>query len=1108
VTSGVVSCEHRTGGRGQGIMRCSLLLFCLAYPAALAEALNIPDDAHEAYELLIAGSKVEGADPAATLSSLLATCQDTAEWSDDCGKASYLMEVLEMKTAIASGAGGSAPSAPMDSLSVPTLKDFLTNNAVARLPAHIKDMPDRIDMSSPEGPSLASQIKECTSLQYTSVVSSECENISSSLGVPRYAVSDYLGRLCASVEHDGAACDVREFSQRYPEVHRTPSGVSAGPLVCPYGTHGLLTVVDAASPVEVRVFRSDAWADLDPEFGSRTVAWPHIPVFQGDPWAARSGFRWAHAASTEAIFVPEGWSLAWRAPPSSSTDALLVLHCFVDASNLNVVRKSMRVDAAVDKGAADALRMLLSPNFHPSMERTAEGLSLATLWAGHAASEGAGSSSSSSDGDDDDASGTDADSPNGKTRTGRRGRKGYKDWQEGGQWEKTIMGLTLPGLDAPTVLDAGRNKVELEWISSYSPSKHDLSPLGFRILWREISAPISDIAGVPDSQMAEVWIGDTGLSEEHAHDVRLAFLGMSGGRRFTFTVQSGLLPDTAYAFAVELLHGPNAGPPSPWSPTVRTEPVSLPMPVPDAPSVSPDDFLTTRLTITKPEDDGGLPLESWDIVMRQKVSEGFPDGWHSAGSYPVSPPPPGFDFSSTDTILLHGLIPGASYEFRARVLNALGSGRWSPVSEPYIVPEEETSSATERSRRLLAATSGGRGSSSRVLVRLDDAHHAALHILNSETGTESGPPLSAWHGHFSPQAFAVEAEMVAANPARAERAELVNARDVRGKVLLVLRGEVSLLHKVMVAQNSGAVGVVIVDDQGRCDKGFSQRCVPGSDPPEGWASEDHAGKWSKARIPHLIISRSDGQDLWWQVDQFSANHIVPQEHEVGTPEDTHNLEAESELALEDSGPLPAPKHGSRKARALPASVGKEWRPSFTAASGVTNSSPLSAPPPQKLMHSADEPPPEVGGRKVTDNMDASFTLAAGGDGAAEDGEPKHSAEMDDSDVAATTGDAFEYLDVATFHEPAEQLPEVDAINEGAWRDYVDDDALTPVEPESGDELMHRASDSDEHDDTQDGGNGNDAHDFDDHLLPNIESTMDDEVEMDILLDHSANPEVS
>lgn len=41
---------------------------------------------------------------------------------------------------------------------------------------------------------------------------------------------------------------------------------------------------------------------------------------------------------------------------------------------------------------------------------------------------------------------------------------------------------------------------------------------------------------------------------------------------------------------------------------------------------------------------------------------------------------------------------------------------------------------------------------------------------------------------------------------------MLNADDVRGRVLLVDRGVVPLVNKVLIAQAAGAVGVVIADD--------------------------------------------------------------------------------------------------------------------------------------------------------------------------------------------------------------------------------------------------------------------------------------------------------
>ncbi|KAG5178196.1 hypothetical protein JKP88DRAFT_153086, partial [Tribonema minus] len=117
-----------------------------------------------------------------------------------------------------------------------------------------------------------------------------------------------------------------------------------------------------------------------------------------------------------------------------------------------------------------------------------------------------------------------------------------------------------------------------------------------------------------------------------------------------------------------------------------------------------------------------------------------------------------------------------------------------------------------------------------------------------------GADVPVWAGHFSPRTHLVTAELIPADPPDAAAPELRNASFVRGRIALVTRGAVPLVHKVMAAQRARALAVVIADD-GSCTHagGFSQFCMPGSSPPDGWAREDSEGPWREVRIPHVLM---------------------------------------------------------------------------------------------------------------------------------------------------------------------------------------------------------------------------------------------------------------
>lgn len=54
---------------------------------------------------------------------------------------------------------------------------------------------------------------------------------------------------------------------------------------------------------------------------------------------------------------------------------------------------------------------------------------------------------------------------------------------------------------------------------------------------------------------------------------------------------------------------------------------------------------------------------------------------------------------------------------------------------------------------------------------------------------------------------------------------------------------------------------MIVADDGRCGHTFDQLCVPGSDPPEGWAALDLPRPWLEVRIPVVLMLAKDAEKL-------------------------------------------------------------------------------------------------------------------------------------------------------------------------------------------------------------------------------------------------------
>lgn len=76
-------------------------------------------------------------------------------------------------------------------------------------------------------------------------------------------------------------------------------------------------------------------------------------------------------------------------------------------------------------------------------------------------------------------------------------------------------------------------------------------------------------------------------------------------------------------------------------------------------------------------------------------------------------------------------------------------------------------------------------------------------------------------------------------------------------MVLIDRGSVPLIKKVLHAQEAGAAAALIVDTQGQCGEDFNCGGALGNrDDGHGFASSDGGREWQDVRIPVVMISRS------------------------------------------------------------------------------------------------------------------------------------------------------------------------------------------------------------------------------------------------------------
>eukprot|EP00639_Heterosigma_akashiwo_P017204 CAMPEP_0206395854 /NCGR_PEP_ID=MMETSP0294-20121207/22399_1 /ASSEMBLY_ACC=CAM_ASM_000327 /TAXON_ID=39354 /ORGANISM="Heterosigma akashiwo, Strain CCMP2393" /LENGTH=155 /DNA_ID=CAMNT_0053850397 /DNA_START=42 /DNA_END=509 /DNA_ORIENTATION=- len=78
-----------------------------------------------------------------------------------------------------------------------------------------------------------------------------------------------------------------------------------------------------------------------------------------------------------------------------------------------------------------------------------------------------------------------------------------------------------------------------------------------------------------------------------------------------------------------------------------------------------------------------------------------------------------------------------------------------------------------------------------------------------------------WAGR-GPHVYSISGALIYSVPNNANSAKILNSNQIKGQIALVDRGEIPLISKVKLLQETGAVAVVIVDD-GQCGNKLEER---------------------------------------------------------------------------------------------------------------------------------------------------------------------------------------------------------------------------------------------------------------------------------------------
>jgi hypothetical protein len=892
------------------MLLCLWPVLLLLSAVACEQVQNIlrKPDLNSSWQALLAASSDHT--PASVIQLLHSTWQQDCIGShqlytiSECEAGAYLLHVAKLAAAAVepTTAPSKAQASKLQAASL-AFKDFFTDFATTAKPVHIRaavgsmeDITEKGSISS--SAAAASLIKECYAVGYRGPLSS-CDSVASALLVPAYCSNDYLQRTqTLSAESQ----NTKQYRQSFATAYHMRSGSTAALHTCPAGTHMLVHLLEGS--IKAMVFEHNNVPALQPSYGCTQNSYPHIPCFEAvDPWKQDAGASVTDTMMVDdVLFAPSKAAVTWRA----QSGAVIVQYCYVDAANLYNVIELMAYEKVSNLGAVDMLTALTSPKFDTSMARDTTAVTLRTFWdqphhgqlSPNTASDKRAAAVPSA------SSSSDSKSSNSLTMsssTARRGRKAYKDWQETGRWNSLIVSLTLPVLAPPKIMDVTRDEATIVWQSAFVQHPDDVTVVSYDITWTTTTSAHAEYADglaglnegyvhiqandcIMDTEKDTVTVDSTETAIPLDDEVAAVF-------RYKLPARS-LIHDTSYTFSVALVYGDTVAPPSLPSQQITT----LPITVPSSFAVAPEPEAGVHeiyLTITKPVDDGGALITSWHIAAATDTSlqqQQQVTPWFIIGVFEATVYPDGASVPNTDVIKIQHLVPGVSMRFKVSAQNSMGTNEWSTVSSSC-TPLSAASDDTRRNIPIHGyhATDGLKPAPdkhhiintaySRALSFTEDHHtvntrdvHGLPLILDDMSGTVQVVHTSqsldditqwdVWSGFHSPKQFVVKAELTEANPADASQ-PLVNTLLARNRIIMIRRGGVPLVTKVLAAQYAGAIGVIITDD-GRCAKGggFNQFCVPGSKFSSGWAQEDDTELWHTVKIPHVIMHQSHAADLF------------------------------------------------------------------------------------------------------------------------------------------------------------------------------------------------------------------------------------------------------
>lgn len=152
-----------------------------------------------------------------------------------------------------------------------------------------------------------------------------------------------------------------------------------------------------------------------------------------------------------------------------------------------------------------------------------------------------------------------------------------------------------------------------------------------------------------------------------------------------------------------------------------------------------------------------------------------------------------------------------------------------------------------------------------IISRASQQQNAIKYIsycLSCPDPENEGSILKALNPKHGIKEYQITGEIVYCIPNHAEYDILLNDAHFQDRIVIVERGKITLLEKVLRIQDSEALGVIIIDSEGSCDEDFGYCSTHiGSAQQGGFAVYDDPIRWEEVEIPVVFITAKSGEKL-------------------------------------------------------------------------------------------------------------------------------------------------------------------------------------------------------------------------------------------------------